>query len=46
MTAHKGLYYTEDGKTYLCIREDATTGTALYYTIVSLLGNYFEAVTA
>lgn len=46
MTAHKGLYYTEDGKTYLCIREDAATGTELYYKISDLLGNYFEAVTA
>lgn len=44
MTAHKGLYYVEDSKLYLCIRDDASTGTALYYRIADLLGNYFEGV--
>ena len=46
MTAHKGLYYTEGGKVYRCKRDDTGSGTALYYTIAQLVGDYFEAVTA
>lgn len=45
MTAYKGKYYTEGGKTYRCKRDDTGSGTALYYTIAELLGDYFEEAT-
>ena len=45
MTAHLNLYYSEGGKVYRCKRDDTGSGTALYYTISQLVGDYFEAVT-
>jgi hypothetical protein len=42
----KDKYYNEGNKIYLCIREDTEDGTALYYLPSSLVGVYFEEVTA
>lgn len=42
MTAYLNKYYSEGGKTYRCKRDDTGNGTALYYTIAQLLGDYFE----
>lgn len=42
MTAHLNLYYSEGGKVYRCKRDDTGSGTALYYTISQLVGDYFE----
>ena len=41
----KGLYYSEEGKIYLCIRQDTEEGTTLYALPSQLVGNYFEEVT-
>lgn len=38
----KDLYYSEAGRTYLCIRQDTPEGTTLYFMPSQLLGNYFE----
>lgn len=46
MTYIKGLYYTENGTVYLCIRDDSAdgTGTSLHYLPSALVGNYFEKI--
>ena len=36
-----GLYYTQDGTVYLCVRD---TGTAVYHALADLTGTYVEAV--
>lgn len=41
----EGLYYIEDGKIYLCIRQDTEDGTRLYNMPHELVGNYFSEVT-
>lgn len=42
---YKGLYYTDGGELYLCIRDDTNgAGTILQYLPSQLTGNYFEAV--
>lgn len=38
-------YVRKDGTVYRCKRDDTGSGTALYYTISQLVGDYFEAVT-
>lgn len=42
MTAYLNKHYSEGGKTYRCKRDDTGNGTALYYTIAQLPGDYFE----
>lgn len=46
MTYIKGLYYTENGTVYRCIRDDSAdgSGTSLYYLPSALVGNYFEKI--
>lgn len=42
---YKGKYYSEEGRLYLCIRDDSNgEGTVLYYLPSQLAGNYFEEV--
>lgn len=42
---YKGLYYTDGGELYLCIRDDTNgAGTILQYLPSQLTGIYFEAV--
>ena len=44
MTYVKDLYYLDpsDNKTYICIRQDTTSGTVLHYLPHELVGNYFN----
>jgi hypothetical protein len=42
MEIYKGLYYTQNGVTYLCIRD---SGQPLYHDLSALVGNYVEVVT-
>ena len=46
MTYIKGLYYTENGTVYLCIRDDSAdgSGTSLYYLPSALVGSYFKKI--
>lgn len=46
MRYYKDLYYTENGKVYLCTRDDTGSGTILQYLPSQLVGVYFEEVTA
>ena len=39
-----GLYYSEEEKVYLCIRQDTDMGTELHHMPSVLVGNYFEEV--
>ena len=41
MESKEGLYYTENDKLYICIRD---SGIGLYYEINALIGTYFEEV--
>lgn len=41
MEIYEGLYYSQNGVTYLCIRD---SGQPLYHDLSALLGNYVEAV--
>lgn len=41
MEIYEGLYYSQNGVTYLCIR---SSGQPLYHDLSVLVGNYVEAV--
>lgn len=41
MEIYKGLYYSQNGITYLCIRD---SGQPLYHDLSALVGNYVEVV--
>lgn len=41
MEVYKGLYYSQYGVTYLCIRD---SGQPLYHDLSALVGNYVEVV--
>lgn len=46
MRYYKDKHYKEEGKVYLCIRDDNNgEGTILYYTPSQLVGTYFTEVT-
>ena len=45
MTYYKDLYYIQDGKVYLCNRDDTGNGITLYHMPSALVGVYFEEVT-
>jgi len=42
LSYRQGLYYSEDGALYLCVRQDMPHGTTLYYLPSQLIGTYFE----
>ena len=42
MEIYNGLYYTQNGVTYLCIRD---SGQPLYHDLSALVGSYVEVVT-
>lgn len=44
MLYEKDKYYVYNDVIYLCIREDAESGTVLQFTPDQLIGNYFEVV--
>jgi len=41
MELTEGLYYSQDGKTYICTRD---TGTAVHHALADLVGLYVEVV--
>lgn len=41
MELTEGLYYSQDGKTYICTRN---TGTAVHHALADLVGQYVEVV--